>query len=396
MTDRLYYTDSYLKDFDATVIHRADDGRRVYLDRTAFYPTSGGQPFDTGRLGGVEVTDVIDEGERIAHLLAGSLSEGPTSGHVDWSRRFDHMQQHTGQHLLSAVLADLFGYRTIGVHFGHDSSTLDLEAGTLTQEQADRAEERANEIVMENRPVVVSFEEASAAAGLRKPSDRGGTLRIVSILDIDRSACGGTHVRATGEIGLIVIRKVERVRQVVRLGFLCGGRAIRQTRNDRRLLARLAAAFSSGPEDLPQLVEAEKEELKEAQLGRREVQASLDLYRARELYAAATPDATGIRRAVLLDSGEPLESLRGLAQAFASMPMAMFVGGVASPPAIVLAASPDTRVDAAEVLKGLLASVGGRGGGSASLAQGVVPGRTQLEAVVKSICGKAESLESKV
>ena len=142
MTDRLYYTDSYLKDFDASVVERVDDGRLVYLDRTAFYPTSGGQPFDTGRLGGIEVIDVVDEGERIAHVLAGPLPEGSTVGQVDWPRRFDHMQQHTGQHLLSAVLADLFRYETIGVHFGQETSTLDLETGKLTQDQVDRSEER--------------------------------------------------------------------------------------------------------------------------------------------------------------------------------------------------------------------------------------------------------------
>lgn len=387
MTDRLYYTDPYLKEFDASVVEQTDDGRRVYLDRTAFYPTSGGQPYDTGRLSGVEVINVVDEGERIAHLLAGPLPAGPALGEVDWSRRFDHMQQHTGQHLLSAVLADLFGYQTVGVHFGRESSTMDLEAGALTPEQVDRAEERANEIVAENRAVEVSFEQAGSADSLRKPSDREGTLRIITIRGLDRSACGGTHVRATGEIGFISLGKAERVRKAVRLEFLCGMRAVRQARDDHRLLNRLATDFSSTPEDLPRLVASQRDELKEAHSARRETQAAADLCRARALYAAAAPDATGIRRVVVRDSGEPLEGVRGLAHAFGSLPMAIFVGAVASPPAIVLAASPDSRVDAAGVLKGLLTSVGGRGGGSATLAQGVVPGRTQLETVLDSLSG---------
>jgi alanyl-tRNA synthetase len=387
MTHRLYYTDAYLRDFDASVVERADDGRRVYLDRSAFYPTSGGQPFDTGRLSGIEVTEVVDEGERIAHLLSSPLPQGPAFGQVDWSRRFDHMQQHTGQHLLSAVLANLFGYQTIGVHFGRETSTLDLETGTLTQDQVGLAEDRANEILVENRPVEVTFEEPETAAGLRRPSDRGGILRVVTIREIDRSACGGTHVRATGEIGFISIRKVERVRKAMRLEFLCGGRAVRQARADRRLLSRLASEFSSAAEDLPRLIESQKDELKEVQSARREMQATLDLCRAGELYGAAMPDPTGIRRVVVRDSGESLESLRGLAQAFASLPMAIFVGSVTGPPAVVLAASPDTRVDAAEVLKGLLAAVGGRGGGSAALAQGVLPGRSQLETVIASLSG---------
>ena len=385
MTQRLYYTDSYLKDFDAAVVERADGGRRVYLDRTAFYPTSGGQPFDTGRLGGIEVTDVVDEGERIAHVLSGPLPEGPTVGQVSWPRRFDHMQQHTGQHLLSAVVAELFGYQTTSVHFGQETSTLDLETGKLTQDQVDRAEERSNEIVVENRPVEVMFEEAGSAGGLRKPSDRGGTIRVITIRDIDRSACGGTHVRATGEIGAVLIRKTERVRKGIRLEFLCGGRAVRRARADHELLLQLASEFTCSVQEVPQLVAAQRQELKEANSVRRGIQAALDLCRARELYQGAAPDASGIRKVVVRETDEPLETLRGLAQAYVSMPMAIFVGTTATAPAVVLAASPDAGVDAAGLLKGLLATVGGRGGGSATLAQGIVPGRPQLEAVVASL-----------
>src|SRR3954462_5788992 len=127
VTERLYYTDAYLTVFDAAVVGRADGGHRVYLDRTAFYPTSGGQPLDTGRLGGVEVVDVVDEGDRVAHLLAAPAPGERLEGAVDWPRRFDHMQQHTGQHLLSAVIADRFGHATVSVHFGRESATLDLD-----------------------------------------------------------------------------------------------------------------------------------------------------------------------------------------------------------------------------------------------------------------------------
>ncbi|HEU5304775.1 MAG TPA: DHHA1 domain-containing protein [Gemmatimonadales bacterium] len=387
MTQRLYYTDSYLTEFEATVVDRADDGRRVYLDRTAFYPTSGGQPFDTGQLGGVEVMDVVDEGERIAHLLSGPMPGGRIVGRINWARRFDHMQQHTGQHLLSAVLADLLGHTTVGVHFGRDSSTLDLDAGTLAADQVARAEARANEIAVENRPVRVSFEEGSSANGLRKPPTRARTLRIVTIYDLDRSACGGTHVRATGEIGPILIGRVERVRKGIRLEFLCGGRAIRRARSDHDLLARLASEFSAAPEELPALTAAQRGDLKDADAARRELQEKLDLYRARELYAAAEPDATGVRRVTLRGEAASIDGLRGVAQAFASLPRAIFVGTVPSPPAVLLAASPDAGIDAAGVLKSLLTSVGGRGGGSATMAQGIVPGRAQLDSVVESIAG---------
>lgn len=390
MTQRLYYTDSYLRDFEASVVERSDQGRRIYLDRTAFYPTSGGQPFDTGRLGGIQVNDVVDEGERIAHLLAQPLAGERATGQVDWPRRFDHMQQHTGQHLLSAVLADLYGHDTVGVHFGRETSTLDLHASSLSSEQVSRVEDRANELVAENRPVDVSFEDAAYAKGLRKASERGGSLRVVTIRNLDRSACGGTHVRSTAEIGPILVSKLERVRKGIRIEFVCGGRGVRRARAEHALLSQLATELSAAAEELPHLVESQRAELREANSARRELEVQLDLYRARELYVGAAPDATGMRRVIVREDGGSLESVRGVAQAFASLPRAIFVGVVGRPPAIVLAASPDAGVNAGGVLKSLLAAVGGRGGGSPALAQGVLPGRAQLETVIASIMGQSE------
>jgi len=236
MTSRLYYTDSYVTAFDALITDVSRDGQRVYLDRSAFYPTSGGQPFDVGSLGGATVADVVDEADRVAHVLAAPLTGhgvgDAVRGEVDWRRRFDHMQQHTGQHLLSAVFDDLFGYQTVSVHFGADRSSLDLDVGTIDTGRLGMAERRANEIVWENRPVAVSFEDAATATGLRKPPPREGRLRIVTIDALDRSACGGTHVRATGEIGAITLRGTERVRKQTRVEFLCGARVIRRARAD--------------------------------------------------------------------------------------------------------------------------------------------------------------------
>jgi alanyl-tRNA synthetase len=385
MTDRLYYTDPYTRDFEATVTDRADDSRRIYLDRTAFYPTSGGQPFDTGVLGGLRVLDVVDEGDRIAHLVDAPLQADRVTGQLNWARRFDHMQQHTGQHLLSAVIADLLGHQTIAVHFGKDSSTLDLDAGSLSPEEAERVEEQANEIIVQDRQVDISFEDAQQAAGLRKPSERTGTIRIISIRDLDRSACGGTHVRATGEIGSLLIRKVERVRKGLRVEFLCGSRASRRARADYNLMTRLANDFSAAAEELPQLIARQKEDLRHTTALIRDLAAKLDLSRARELYAAAQPESTGLRRVTVREEQAPLESLRGLGQAVTSMPLAVFVGAVSNPPAVLLATSPDTGIDAGAMLKSLLASVGGRGGGSARLAQGMVPGRAQLETLLTSL-----------
>ncbi len=388
MTERLYYRDSYLTSFEAVVLDRTGDGRRVYLDRTAFYPTSGGQPHDTGRLGGAEVVDVVDEAGRIAHVLGASVGGGTITGEVDWARRFDHMQQHTGQHLLSAVLAELHGFSTVGVHFGAEVSTLDLDAASISSEQVAAAEARANLIVAENRPVSLSFEDAATASGLRKASERGGSLRIVSIRDLDRSACGGTHVRATGEIGAILIRKVERVRKAVRLEFLCGLRAVRRSRFDQELLARLAAHYSAAPEELPALMEAQRAELKEATAARRDAEAGMDRYRAAELYTGVTVDGEGLRQVLVRVGQGPVERLRGLAEAVAALPRAVFIGVVSSPPAIVVAASEDSGRDAAAMLKHVLAPAGGRGGGTPRLAQGTLPAE-HLEVAAAGIGGAA-------
>jgi alanyl-tRNA synthetase len=388
VTDRLYYTDAYLTAFDAAVVARADGGRRVYLDRTAFYPSSGGQPFDTGRLGGAEVVDVVEEGDRIAHLLASPVEGDRLEGRIDWPRRFDHMQQHTGQHLLSAVIAERFGLATVSVHFGRESSTLDLDTDALSHDRVGEAEALANAAVTENRPIGVSFEAAGATTGLRKATDRQGTLRIVTIEGVDRSACGGTHVRATGEIGAILIRKVERVKRHVRLEFLCGARAVRRARADADLLAELAAAQSAAAEELPALLETQRAELKAGATARRELEEAVAGYRARELHASLPPGADGRRIAIVRDAHGPVERLRALAQAFSGLPGGVFIGVGEEPPALLVAAAADTGMDAGSVLKAALEANGGRGGGSPRLAQGSVKDPAALDAAVAAVLAR--------
>lgn len=388
MTTRLYYSDSYLTEFDAHVVERADDGLRVYLDHTAFYPTSGGQPHDAGTLGGAPVRDVIDEGERIAHLLDAPIAEGAVTGRIDWTRRFDHMQQHTGQHLLSAVVADLFGWATVSVHFGADVSTLDVDVPTITPEQAARAEQRANEIVFENRPVTVSYEDAAQATGLRKASEREGALRIVSIAQMDRSACGGTHVRATGEIGAILIEKTDKVRQSARLEFVCGMRAVLRARADHDAVSRLAQSLSAAPHEVVDLVTRQVARLKDAESRLRALETELATRMARERYDAAQPDVGGVRRVVERRAAGSLDELRPLALATMSLPRAVFVGAVESPAvALLVAASEDSGLDAGRALKAALADGGGRGGGSPRLAQGTLPSREALDRALASIGG---------
>jgi len=378
VTERLYYTDAYLDRFRARVVARTDEGRTVYLDRSAFYPTSGGQPNDLGGLGGIAVLDVVDEGDRIAHRLAAPLVDDEVEGVVDWARRFDLMQQHTGQHLLSAVLEERFGWPTVSVHFGATSATLDVPVDAVSMEALVEAEARANAVVWENRPVRVAFEDAAAATGLRKASERSGTIRVVTIAGLDRSACGGTHVRATGEIGAILLRRTERVKKLTRIEFLCGGRAVARARRDMEALGEIAAGFSASPDDAPTLVTRQREALDEALGAARALRGELARLRAESRHAVLVPGADGVRRAhVELERGD-VDEVRAELQAFATLPMAVAVVLLREPAMLLVAASSDSGMDAGARLKAALSAVGGKGGGSPRFAQGTAPSREAL------------------
>ena len=389
MTERLYYTDSYGREFQARVVERSADGRTVYLDRTLFYPSSGGQPFDVGSISGVAVVEVVEEDDgRIAHHLAAPLGEeGAVTGEIDWARRFDHMQQHSGQHVLSAVFEDLFGLHTVSFHLGAESATIDLEGGGVEAHTVVEAERRANQLVAENRAVDVQYEDAGAAQGLRKPSERAGTLRIVSVDGLDRSACGGTHVRSTGEIGPILLRKTEKIRQSVRVEFVCGGRAVRRERADFEALSRIAQLFSASVDEVAPMVAAHLEAAKAGERARRKLELEVAAYRGKELYATTEPGPDGMRRAIeRLEHGN-LEDLRAVAQNFTAQTKAIFVATLKDPPSVLVAASADSGVDAGKLLKAALTEAGGRGGGNARIAQGAVPEAALLDLLVAKIGG---------
>ena len=390
MTDRLYYHDSYLREFRARVTDASPDRRTVYLDRTAFYPTSGGQPFDTGTLGDAGVTEVIDEDDRIAHVLRTPLRDEEVSGTVDWRRRFDHMQQHTGQHLLSAVLLELIDAPTVSFHLGAGSNTIDIGVSSLDLAQARAAEDRANAIVFENRPVTVSFQHSSEDLGLRKPTGRAGMVRIVAIQDLDRSACGGTHVRSTGEIGPILLRRFDRMRGNVRLEFLCGARAVTRARADYEALAAIARSFSAPPDDAPALVAAQIEKLQDAGKTQRRLLTELAQLRGRQLHAETPPGAGALRR-VVRRVPSIADEVRVEAQSYTAGGKAIYISAAGQPPSILLAASPDSGVNAGELLKSVLAKVGGRGGGNAALAQGSLPSAEALESVLAQLAAANQS-----
>jgi alanyl-tRNA synthetase len=392
MTDRLYYSDPFEREFDATVVSiesppAADGSVRLRLDRTCFYPTSGGQPFDTGTLDGSPVVDVVDEDDGgITHVLrrpapaenrggADPAVSTPRAGDrvhgiIDWARRFDHMQQHTGQHVLSAAIVRLFDVRTLSFHLGAEASTIDL-ARELTVAEITAVEEQANRIVWEDRPVRIRFVKAEEAAALplRKESGRTGTLRLIDVENFDLSACGGTHVARTGQIGLIAITAWERFKGGHRLEFHCGSRALSKLRTLRDASAAAARLLSVPAPDVPAAIERLQTEARDQR--RTAATLQMELARSQADALAASAESTTHGRLVLRAVDADASTLKTLATSIGAGPglIAVLVS-TARPALVVVSRSKEVNVAANELVAHLTATFGGRGGGKADLAQG--------------------------
>jgi alanyl-tRNA synthetase len=371
MTQRLYYSESYRRSFDGKVLTAEPVAGHLHvtLDQTAFYPTSGGQPFDTGTLGGAAVTDVIDNDDGvITHVVSGALNPGDVvTGEIDWARRFDHMQQHTGQHMLSAAFDRLFGVRTESFHLGQLSATIDL-AREVSPGEIAKAEDDANRVVWEDRPVTVRFASAeeAAAMGMRKESARTGRLRLIDVQDYDLSACGGTHVERTGAIGVIAIGGWEKFKGGSRVEFLCGGRALQRFRVWRDSLSAIQKHLSVPPIEMAASLERMQDDAKAVQRTLRGFQEKLAAHEAQALLAK------GSSTIVEALEGWDAQGLKGIAAAAtAAQPDAVVALFTTSSPAlVVIARGTQSSVDAGAILKQLAAKFGGKGGGKPDLAQG--------------------------
>lgn len=393
-TERLYFADPYLRHFSANVIAREERGGRpaVALDRSAFYPEGGGQPADSGTLGGVAVLDVQSEGELVWHVLAEPLSASAVEGEIDWARRFDHMQQHLGQHMLSAAFEELFGLRTVSFHLGATAATIDLAITALEPSQATAAEELVNTVIWEDRPVHARFvtPEELARLPLRKPPQVEGPVRVVSVPDFDHSACGGTHPRSTGGVGVLHVRRWERRGDTVRLEFLCGGRALRDLRRKNAILGRVASALSVGVDEVEAAVarlrDAEERSRKALELaGER-----LTRYEAAEL-AAQAQVVGGLRVVSRVFEGRALEEVRSLAQQIGGAGCVALLGLRGAKAQVVFARGDGLPLDCGALLRAALAPLGGRGGGQPGLAQGGLPDGAQLEAALAAAVAQLAS-----
>lgn len=378
MTNRIYYTDALLSKFEATVVSSTPlDHPRVHivLDRTAFYPTSGGQPFDMGILGGRAVLDVVDGDDGvITHVLDGPLEPGSiVEGVIDWPRRFDHMQQHTGQHILSAAFERECGVRTESFHLGVASCTIDL-AREVSPAEIAAAEMLANDVVFGNRPVRIRFasEAEAAALPLRKDPTRTGTLRLVEINDFDLSACGGTHMPETGRVGAIVVAGWERSKGGSRIEFVCGHRAVASHRRLTHIVSGLQRQLTVAPEEIGAAIERFQGEARANQKALRQLRETVAAHEAGSL-AASAEDLGNFRRVIVAREGWDLAALKTLASAIAAHPgcVAVIIGDD-TPVPVVAARSGDVTFDAGAWIKQITAALGGRGGGRPEMAQGGV------------------------
>jgi alanyl-tRNA synthetase len=408
MTDRLYYHDSFLYDFDAEIRSAVETPRpALILDRTAFYPTSGGQIHDTGWIvlpgldsepAKLRVTEVADaEDGHVVHYLEAPLKEVQPGtrvhGEIDSDRRRDHMRQHSAQHVLSAAFVRLFNMPTVSFHMADDYCSIDLDTPSLSKDQVESAERLTNEVVLENRSVDIRFVTRAEAEklGLRKlpPAERD-QLRLIDIREFDLTACGGTHVSQTGQIGGVFLRKTEKVRHGYRIEFVAGQRAVSTARRDFSTLTETAALFSAHIYDVPQQARKSLDEIRLLRKQREQSQDELAAAQATTLLAE-TPETHGRKLVVRTFSDRDLSFLKLLAQKLTrQFPAAIALLATDSPqPALVFAQSVGQPHDMGALLKETMAKLGGRGGGSKDLAQGGVP---QSAGLADALAAAAQSL----
>jgi alanyl-tRNA synthetase len=404
LTERLYYRDSFLRDFDAHVIscegshtgHATETSPswRVTLEQTAFYPTSGGQPHDTGSLGDAAVVDVFEQEDgTVVHVTDRELAPGPVRASVDWPRRFDHMQQHSGSHVLTAAFLALFNIPPVSYHMGKTVSTLDVATSSISDEQLENIERFVNEIIFEDRPIHVRYGTAGelATLGVRKESEREGILRAVEIQGVDIQACGGTHVCRTGQIGMILVRRMKKVRENWRVEFVCGQRARREARADFALLEDISQRLTCGPDTIHAgITRILNERNAGNRMGQRylaesaALQAQVLLAKEREQHEADPPrTVTGI----LADAD--MEYLRSVATNIITEPGVVALLGSEANGSIVMAKSEGVYGDMNALLREAVKSCGGKGGGTKEFAQGSVPEGSDLSRILRHAAERA-------
>ncbi|HKY41555.1 MAG TPA: DHHA1 domain-containing protein [Pyrinomonadaceae bacterium] len=399
VTERLYYSDSHLIEFEARVVdvtERVSGWTAVVLDRTAFYPTGGGQPSDTGTLDGSRVVECIDDGDNgVLHVVQGTAPrrDAVVRGRVDWARRLDHIQQHTGQHILSQALVTLFNAPTRSFRVMEALCEIDVELDNPTTEKIERAVELANNVIWEDRPITTLnvTPDQAAELPLRKESAREGELRLIEIEGFDLTPCGGTHASRTGEVGMIAVRSWARAKGLTRIEFVAGTRALADYRKANKSALEIAAMFSTGREDAPQLAAQMVEENKELHRRIRVLEEDAAAVEAERLLATA---CDGIVTRVF--DGRDAESLKKLAHALISAPgtTALLASRDKDTARLVFARSADAPGDMSALMREACTMLDGRGGGRPEMAQGGGKRVEQLEETLRLMVEKLRGLIS--
>ncbi len=392
-TERLYYSDSHLVEFEARVTEiseRVSGWTAVTLDRTAFYPTGGGQPSDTGTLNGIRVAECIETVEQgVLHVIQGRAPQlgEPVKGRIDWPRRLDHMQQHTGQHILSQAFVTLFHAPTRSFRVLEQVCEIDVELANPTNEIIEKAVELANNVIWEDRPITIKYASGEEAAGmpLRKEPSRAGELRLIEIDGFDLTPCGGTHGYRTGEVGMIGVRSWERAKGLTRIEFAAGVRALNEYRRANKVARDVAALYSASREDAAKLTARVLEENKELQRRIRVLDEVASRVEADELFNSAALDPAGTRVITKIFDKRDAESLKHLAQALIARPrmVALLASRDGDTARLVFARSSDADGDMNALMKQACEMLEGRGGGKPDLAQGGGKNNFRLEEAIQ-------------
>jgi alanyl-tRNA synthetase len=369
-TKRLYLESPYKVEFEAQVVEKViwEQKPALILDQTCFYPESGGQPCDKGTINEVEVLKVLEDEARIIHLLAENISSAKVTGKIEWQTRFDHMQQHSGQHILSQSFHELLGAETLSFHLGEAISSVEMDLRKISEEEVENVERRANEIVFQDREIKCYFipEEKIESVPLRRPPKKKGLIRVVEVSDFDFSACGGTHVRRAGEIGLIKILKLERIRNNIRFEFICGQRTLEDYLWKNRILRELSTRFTVNEEEILNTVERLSSDLKSQKRKGKKMQEKIAQYEAqeiiqetkekiiKELFVDKTPEEVRFLVLNIIRKGDfvVLFGLKGEERGH-----------------LILACSENINIDMREIVPLVSPLIKGKGGGRSSLVE---------------------------
>lgn len=390
-TKKLYYQDPYIQTFTAQIVEQNQDekGHYVVLDKTAFYPTGGGQPHDTGQLNGVQVVDVEEVEEEVRHYIEETLDVKECTGEINWKRRFDHMQQHAGQHIVTAAFEEMFGYKTVSFHLGKEMCAIDLDIPTLTEEEAKQVEERANEVILENHPIETRWvtEEELRDLPLRKALAVSENIRLVVIPNFDYNGCGGTHPNSTGQVSAITILHWEKQKKQTRVYFICGNRVRQQLHEKHEVIQRLNSLFSAPQEQLEvastRVFEQQKALEKEiAELKSELLQVEL------EKAIEQSIDWSGHRLVKQIYQQRPMQELQQLAKSITQKSdnvVVFLISETEEKLQVVCARSEDVSLNMKEFMKSILPLINGKGGGSETMAQGGGEKLLSPEALLESM-----------